>query len=175
MRSKKLFLRFLQIMIKLVMSNWQHLDSISGDVEGLLSLYEASHLIAIQNVLEEAKNFTIKKLRYSSTGKIKSFLAKQVEQSVEVVPLYWRMSRFEAWKFVDLYHMDDRKNPTLLELAQLDYNLVQLCIWKNLRSWQGNIALTFCLCLEKLRLTLTCIFKLLQTAVVGETWVFKKL
>ncbi|XP_062106180.1 probable terpene synthase 9 [Humulus lupulus] len=101
------------------------LDSLSSNVHGILSLYEASHLgMPEENVLEEAKSFTTKMLKYFSAGKMDSFLSKQVEQSLEV-PLYWRMPRFETRNFIDLYQMDETKSATLLELAQLDYNLVQ--------------------------------------------------
>ncbi|PON51936.1 Squalene/phytoene synthase [Trema orientale] len=106
------------------------LDSLSGDVEGLLSLYEASHLgMPGENALEETKNFTIRKLQYFSTVKMDGSLAKLIEQSLRV---------FEARNFIDIYHMDETKSPTLLELAQLDYNLVQSVYQKELKelaSW----------------------------------------
>ncbi|KAM6549096.1 hypothetical protein CsatB_020772 [Cannabis sativa] len=102
------------------------LDSLSSNKHGILSLYEASHLgMPEENVLEEAKSFTTKRLRYFSAGKIDTTLfGKQVKQSLEV-PLYWRMPRSEARNFIDLYQMDETKSVTLLELAKLDYNLVQ--------------------------------------------------
>ena len=101
------------------------LDSLSSNVHGILSLYEASHLgMPEEHVLEEAKSFTTKRLKYISAGKMDSFLSKQVEQSLEV-PLFWRMPRSETRNFIDLYQMDETKSSTLLELAQLDYNLVQ--------------------------------------------------
>lgn len=138
MQIKLVFIFSLRVINKSVLCGWKvdvfdrfrgedgrFLDSFSGDIEGLLSLYEASHLgMPEENVLEEAKNFTIERLRNFSTWKMGSFLAKLVEQSLEV-PLYWRMPRFEARNFIDLYHMDGTKSQTLLELAQLDYNLVQ--------------------------------------------------
>ncbi|XP_011003226.1 PREDICTED: probable terpene synthase 9 isoform X2 [Populus euphratica] len=101
-------------------------DSIRTDVAGLLSLYEASYLgvPGEDHVLEEAKNFSSKHLQ-SLLEKIKDeVLAKQVKQSLEV-PLHWKMPRIEARDFIDVYSSDNTRNLDLLELAKLDYNLVQ--------------------------------------------------
>nr|POE87210.1 putative terpene synthase 9 [Quercus suber] len=98
--------------------------SLSKDVEGLLSLYEASHLgMHGENILEEARDFSMKNLN-SLMGKLDSNSAKQVKQSLEI-PLHWRVPRVEARNFIDVYQKDNKRNLTLLELAKLDYNLVQ--------------------------------------------------
>jgi hypothetical protein len=100
------------------------MDSLSNDMEGLLSLYEASHLrMHGENTLEEARDFSIENLT-SLMEKLDSDSAEQVRQSLEI-PLYWRMQRIEARNFIDVYQKDTAKNLTLLELAKLDYNLVQ--------------------------------------------------
>jgi hypothetical protein len=100
------------------------MDSLSWDMEGLLSLYEASHLgMHGENILEEGRDFSIKNLK-SIMGKLDSNAAKQVKQSLEI-PLYWRVPRVEARDFIGIYQKDNTKNLTLLELAKLDYNLVQ--------------------------------------------------
>ncbi|XP_075673462.1 putative terpene synthase 9 [Castanea sativa] len=100
------------------------IDSLSKDVEGLLSLYEASHLrMHGENILEEARDFSIKNLNLLME-KLDSNSAKKVKQSLEI-PLFWRMPRVEARNFIDVYQKDNTKNLTLLELAKLDYNLVQ--------------------------------------------------
>ncbi|CAL2249511.1 unnamed protein product [Prunus armeniaca] len=104
-------------------------DSLSKDVEGLLSLYEASHLgmpgEEEDHVLEEAKSFSTKNLRQLvGTLEDDNLLKQIVEQSLET-PLNWRMPRIEARNFIDIYERDNSKNLALLELAKLDYNLVQ--------------------------------------------------
>ncbi|KAM5580744.1 putative terpene synthase 9 [Rosa sericea] len=101
-------------------------DSLSNDVEGLLSLYEASHLgMPGEDVLEEAKRFSSKNLKQSMATILNDDnLLKQVEQSLQT-PVHWRMPRIEALNFIDIYQRDDSKNLALLELAKLDYNLVQ--------------------------------------------------
>ena len=100
------------------------MESLSRDVEGLLSLYEASYLgMHGENILEEGRDFSINNLK-SLMGKLESNSGKKVRQSLEI-PLYWRMPRVEALNFIDVYQNDNTKNSTLLELAKLDYNLVQ--------------------------------------------------
>ncbi|CAK9161364.1 unnamed protein product [Ilex paraguariensis] len=100
------------------------MDSLSKDATGLLSLYEASHLgMNSDDGLKEAKNFSIKHL-VSLAGKLDNNLAEQVKQSLQT-PLYWRMPRLEARKFIDLFVVDDEKSLILSKLAKLDYNLVQ--------------------------------------------------
>jgi hypothetical protein len=102
-------------------------DSIRTDVAGLLSLYEASYLgvPGEDHVLEEAKNFSSKHLKSLMLETIKDeVLAKQVKQSLEV-PRHWKMPRIEARDFIDIYSSDNTRNLDLLELAKLDYNLVQ--------------------------------------------------
>ena len=111
------------------------MDSLRRDVKGLLSLYEASHFgVDGEEVLEEAKSFTIKSLKYSLLMvNMDSDLTKQVQQSLEI-PLRWRMPRVEARNFMDIYQMDETKNMSLLEFAKLDYNLVQSLYQQELKG-----------------------------------------
>ena len=105
-------------------SDGRFMDSLSRDVGGLLSLYEATHLgMHGENILEEARDFSMKNL--DSLMKIlDNYSAKKVKQSLEM-PLYWRIPRVEALNFIDVYQKNSTKNINLLELAKLDYNLVQ--------------------------------------------------
>ncbi|KAJ6917329.1 terpene synthase 9 [Populus alba x Populus x berolinensis] len=101
-------------------------DSIRMDVAGLLSLYEASYLgmPGEDHVLEEAKNFSSKHLKSLLETIKDAVLAKHVKQSLEVT-LHWKLPRIEARDFIDIYSSDNTRNLDLLELAKLDYNLVQ--------------------------------------------------
>ncbi|CAK9161367.1 unnamed protein product [Ilex paraguariensis] len=113
------------------------MDNLRKDVAGLLSLYEASHLaMNSEDGLEEAKSFSIKHLM-SLAGKLDTNLVEQVKQSLHT-PLYWRMPRLAARKFIDLYVVDDERCLILSKLAKLDYNLVQ-CVYqkemKELTMW----------------------------------------
>ncbi|KAF8391458.1 hypothetical protein HHK36_023763 [Tetracentron sinense] len=109
------------------------MESLSQDYEGLLSLYEASHLgINGEDVLKEAMEFSVKHLK-SLMGQLESDQADQVQNSLEV-PSHWRMPRAEARNFIDVYEMDDTKSLHLLELAKLDFNLVQSVYQSDLRD-----------------------------------------
>ncbi|KAM7530150.1 hypothetical protein LguiB_033560 [Lonicera macranthoides] len=96
------------------------------DVKGLLYLYEASYLSTMgENILDEAQNFTHEYLKESLKNyKIDSNLAKLIIHSLEV-PFHWRMPRLEARWFINVYEMRQDMNTTLLELAKLDFNIVQ--------------------------------------------------
>lgn len=100
------------------------MDSLGHDLEGILSLYEASHLgMHGEDDLEEAKRFSTKHLK-SSMGKLEASLAERVRQSLEI-PLHWRMPRAETCSFIHVYQKDNTRNSVLLEFAKLDFNLVQ--------------------------------------------------
>ncbi|KAH1064555.1 hypothetical protein J1N35_029542 [Gossypium stocksii] len=109
--------------------NGRFMGSLCGDVEGLLRLNEASFMaIQGEKILEEAKAFSSENLK-NVIGKLEKVEAKQVQRSLEV-PLYWRMERIEARNFIDSYAMDDSNSSVLLDLAKLDYNLIQW--WREL-------------------------------------------
>ncbi|KAJ4979873.1 hypothetical protein NE237_010653 [Protea cynaroides] len=93
------------------------------DEKGMLSLYEASHLaVDGESILEEAKHFTRTALK--EINGVESNLAKQVNHALEL-PLHWRMPRFEARWYIDVYEKKENSVPALIELAKLDFNMVQ--------------------------------------------------
>ncbi|RVW26290.1 (-)-alpha-terpineol synthase [Vitis vinifera] len=49
------------------------------------------------------------------------------------LPLHWRMLRLEARWFIDVYERSQGMNPILLELAKLDYNMVQATYQEDLK------------------------------------------
>ena len=109
------------------------MDSIRRDAKGLLSLYEASHFgVHGEEVLEEAKSFAIENLN-SLMLTMDGDSANQVQQSLEI-PLRWRVQRMEARNFIDKYDEYKTKNLSLLELAKLDYNLVQSVYQQELKE-----------------------------------------
>ena len=85
-----------------------------------------------EEVLEEAKSFAMKNLN-SLTLTMDSDLAKQVQQALEI-PLRWRVPRMEARDFIDMYQKYETKDISLLELAKLDYNLVQSVYQQELKE-----------------------------------------
>ncbi|XP_030935390.1 myrcene synthase, chloroplastic-like isoform X2 [Quercus lobata] len=112
------------------------------DTKGMLSLYEASFLsIENENILEDAREFSTKHLKvYVKKNKDKN-LSALVSHSLKV-PLHWRMLRLEARWFIDIYRRREDMNTILLELAELDFNMVQATHQEDLkelsRSWKST-------------------------------------
>nr|ASQ40932.1 terpene synthase [Pelargonium graveolens] len=98
-------------------------ESITRDVKGMLSLFEATHLrVHEEDILDDALVFT--------TNNLKSIahdhpLAKQVFHAL-VHPLHKGMPRLEARRHISLYQQEESRNETLLKLAVLDFNRLQL-------------------------------------------------
>ncbi|PIA58430.1 hypothetical protein AQUCO_00500393v1 [Aquilegia coerulea] len=118
-------------------------ESVCQDVKGLLSLYEASHLVAGgEKILDEALSFTRKHLKdHLEKGIIEPNLAAQVSRSLEI-PIHWRMLRSEARWYMDVYEKEKSMNPSLLQLAKVDFNMVQATLQTDLRNmsrWWRNL------------------------------------
>ncbi|KAK3000018.1 hypothetical protein RJ639_024435 [Escallonia herrerae] len=96
------------------------------ETRGILYLYEATYLsIAGESILDEARDFTTKHLKESLNDKnIDQNLAMLVRHSLEL-PLHWRMLRLEACWFIHAYGRSKDMNSNLLDLAKLDFNMVQ--------------------------------------------------
>ncbi|KAF5198870.1 (-)-alpha-terpineol synthase [Thalictrum thalictroides] len=118
-------------------------ESVCQDVKGLLSLYEASHLVAGgEKILDKAISFTTNHLKaHLDKGITEPNLAAQVSRSLEI-PMHWRMLRSEAKWYMDVYAKEKSMNPTLLQLAKMDFNMVQATLQTDLRNmsrWWRNL------------------------------------
>ncbi|CAL9050432.1 unnamed protein product [Musa banksii] len=135
--SEGVFNRFMDEMGNLK-ANLRH------QTEGLVSLYEASHLAKEgEHVLEEAINFTTKQLKSLMEGSLEPHLREHVTHALEL-PLNWRMPRLQSRWFIEACQRDANINPVLLELAKLDFNRVQSIQQRELRevsSWWSNLGL----------------------------------
>lgn len=100
--------------------------SLTNDVEGMLSLYEAAHLaIPGEDILDEAIVFTTTHLKSMvSNSQVNSTFAEQIRHSLRV-PLRRAVSRLESRYFLDIYPRDDLHDQTLLNFAKLDFNILQ--------------------------------------------------
>ncbi|XP_074364107.1 sesquiterpene synthase Cop-like [Apium graveolens] len=118
-------------------------ESLNKDVDGLLSLYEATHLrVHGEDILEEALAFTTSHLE-SLKSQLKDPLATHVIRALEI-PLWKSVNRVEARHYISLYGEDDSHSKTLLCLAKLDYNLLQKlyqCELGKISSWWKNLHL----------------------------------
>nr|GMD23007.1 terpene synthase 10-like [Ipomoea batatas] len=96
------------------------------DTKGLLNLYESSFLsMEGETTLELARDFSAKHLKHALK-----------------LPLHWRMPRLEARGFIDSYDKGKTTSDAiLLELAKLDFNIVQAVHLEDLRfvsRWWKN-------------------------------------
>ncbi|KAJ9549176.1 hypothetical protein OSB04_021719 [Centaurea solstitialis] len=102
------------------------------DVKGLLSLYEASYLaFEGEGDLHEAKVFATEhllKLRGQENE-----VPEHVSHALEL-PLYRRMLRLQARWYIDAYGKQKDANLLLLELAMLDFNMVQSILKRDLQN-----------------------------------------
>ena len=98
-------------------------DSLSNDVEGLLSLYEASHVrIHGEDILDEAFAFTTMHLS-SMANNLSGAMKDRVHHALKH-PVHKGMIRLESRRYIPMYECDPSHDKTLLKLAKLDFNFV---------------------------------------------------
>ncbi|OEL13008.1 (S)-beta-bisabolene synthase [Dichanthelium oligosanthes] len=111
-------------------------SGITNDPKGLLSLYNAAHLLTHnERTLEDAILFARSHLE-SIRNSLKPPLADQVGRALEI-PLPRTLKRVEAISFIPEYSsvQDQTYNPLILELAKLDFNLLQHLHQKELKAF----------------------------------------
>nr|A0A348AUV7.1 RecName: Full=Valerianol synthase TPS1C; AltName: Full=Terpene synthase 1c; Short=ChTps1c [Camellia hiemalis]BBC44638.1 valerianol synthase [Camellia hiemalis] len=108
-------------------SNCEFKETVSNDVQGMLSLYEATYLkIRGEGFLDEAHAFTIAQLESLVEGPhLSSDLSEQVMHALKQ-SIHRGFPRLEAKHFISFYEKDASRNETLLRLAKLDFNQLQL-------------------------------------------------
>ncbi|XP_027355362.1 (-)-germacrene D synthase-like [Abrus precatorius] len=99
-------------------------EALTTDVEGILSLYEATHLrIHGEDILDEALAFTSSHLEYMTT-QLSPSLAAKVNHSLKW-PLYKNLPRLVTRHYISTYEEDPSHDETLLLFAKLDFNVLQ--------------------------------------------------
>lgn len=101
----------------------------------MLSLYEASRLaFEGEYVMDEAFLFTrIHLMDLQGVSNLEEGLLEQVIHALEL-PLHRRMVRLEARWYIEAYSKSAARKPNLLELAKLDFNLVQSTLQEDLKE-----------------------------------------
>ncbi|PIN18645.1 (-)-alpha-terpineol synthase [Handroanthus impetiginosus] len=103
-------------------------ESLVDDTKGLLQLYEASFLMAKgEYALELAREFAtifLQKKLDEGNNAIDDYLALLVRNALDL-PLHWRVERPKARWFIEVYEKRPSMNAVVLELAKLDFNIVQ--------------------------------------------------
>ncbi|GER52991.1 trans-alpha-bergamotene synthase [Striga asiatica] len=117
---------------------------LASDVKGMLSLYEASFLsVEGEDLLDSAKDFSTHHLREMVEGIRDSSVAEQVRHALEL-PLHWRVQKLEAKWFINVYESKLDANLILVQLAKLDFNMVQVLYQheiKQLSRWYKETGL----------------------------------
>ncbi|CAL5012615.1 unnamed protein product [Urochloa decumbens] len=112
------------------------ISGIVNDPKGLLSLYNAAHLLTHgEATLEDAILFSRRHLEEIRSS-LKPPFADQVGRALEI-PLPRTLKREEAISFISEYSsvQDQTYSPSILELAKLDFNLLQHLHQKELKAF----------------------------------------
>ncbi|RDX57825.1 Isoprene synthase, chloroplastic, partial [Mucuna pruriens] len=116
----------------------------SNNVQGMLSLYEASQLTLEGESLWEANAFSKTHLMNLMKEGMKVEVANQVRHVLEGLPYHQSFHKLEARQYIDTYNKKEPHHRLLLELAKLDFNIVQSSHIKDLQEvsrWWMNIGL----------------------------------
>ncbi|KAJ6908436.1 terpene synthase 12 [Populus alba x Populus x berolinensis] len=119
--------------------------SLHDDIEGMLGLYEASHLACDgEEILDKANKQTSIYLRNHLGNSDSSIItAERVSHALEV-PLHHKMTMLEARWHIESYGKREDANPTLLQLSKLDFNMVQSVLQRDLQAmsrWWHDLGL----------------------------------
>ncbi|EXB75315.1 (-)-germacrene D synthase [Morus notabilis] len=114
-------------------STGKYKECLADDISSMLAFYEASHLgLHGEDTLEEALVFTTTLLKsLASAEKTDRPLSEQI-----ICALKWpqlkSLERLQARQYISIYQDDASHNKALLELAKLDFNLLQSLYKKEL-------------------------------------------
>ncbi|KAH7845316.1 hypothetical protein Vadar_000581 [Vaccinium darrowii] len=110
---------------KFTNDNGEFKETISNDVRGMLSLYEATYLrIHGEDILEEAFRFT-----KAGLESLKPYLSPDLGDHVAHAlyqPLHRDVSRIQARYYISFYENDPSRNEKVLRLAKIDFNRLQM-------------------------------------------------
>nr|GMD04535.1 tricyclene synthase EBOS, chloroplastic-like [Ipomoea batatas] len=113
--------------------NGELIPTIQNDTKGIMSLYEASFLTFDgENILQIAKPFLIKCLK-NIMAKEDCSLSEEVNHVLEL-PQHYRPPRLEARWYIEACKKTRGDNDFLLELATLDFNMVQAVYQRELQE-----------------------------------------
>ncbi|KAL3627586.1 hypothetical protein CASFOL_028949 [Castilleja foliolosa] len=118
---------------------------LASDIKGILSLYEASYLsMENEKILDLAKEFSTHHLKERLDQITDPSLVELVKHALEL-PVHWRVHKLEAQWFINVYESKLGSNIVLLQLAKLDYNMVQAKYQQELKQlsrWYKETGLT---------------------------------
>ncbi|XP_031279517.1 terpene synthase 10-like [Pistacia vera] len=108
---------------------------LKDDCRGILSMYDAAFLLkeGENAIFDDVRNFTTSYLKEYVKENKDQYLSTVVSHELEL-PRYWRMPRLEARWFIDVYETRPDMNSIVLELAKLDFNMVQATHQEDMKS-----------------------------------------
>jgi len=118
-------------------------ETLKSDIKGMVSLYEASHLrVHGEDILGEALMFATAFLRS---------IAKSSEEGQRALkhPLHHTMLKVETRHFISIYEKDESHNETLLRLAKIDFNRLQLLHRQELSQLQEYVCVYIIMHIDK--------------------------
>ncbi|CAL0334283.1 unnamed protein product [Lupinus luteus] len=122
--------------------------SCANDAKDIMELFEASHLrLEEENILEDAKSVVINSLKDAfvvpSSININVLHSERVVHALEL-PSHWRVPWFDVKWHVKQYQKEKHMEHVLLELAKLNFNLIQLKLQKEIKElsrWWENLGI----------------------------------
>ena len=100
------------------------MESLVGDISGMLAFYEAFHLrLHGEDTLEEALVSTTTHLMSVASEKTDR-LSEQIRHALNR-PLRKSLLRLQARQYISIYQDEASQNNALLQLAKLDFDLLQ--------------------------------------------------
>ncbi|KAM3378381.1 sesquiterpene synthase 12-like [Capsicum galapagoense] len=101
-------------------------ETLTNDVQGLLSLYEATHLrVRDEEILEEALTFATTHLESIVASNLSNNLLKEQVTEALSQPIRKTLPRVGARKYISTYENYDAHDDLLLRFAKLDFNALQ--------------------------------------------------
>lgn len=115
-------------------------ETLTNDIQGLLSLYEAAQLrVREEEILEEALSFTTTHLKAMASNLSNNSLKVQVTEALSQ-PIRKTLPRVGARKYISTYEINDAHDDLLFKFAKLDFNTLQKMHQRELseltRWWQ---------------------------------------
>ncbi|XP_015162878.1 (-)-camphene/tricyclene synthase, chloroplastic-like isoform X2 [Solanum tuberosum] len=113
-------------------------QSICKDTKSLLELYEVSFLSTeTETTLKYATRFTMAHLKnyvdnYGGDQDNDILMMELIQHALKI-PRHWMMPRLETEWYISIYERMPNANPLMLELAKLDFNIVQATYQQDLR------------------------------------------
>jgi alpha-farnesene synthase len=132
------------IFLEYLDKNGKFMSSSDSNAKGMLELFQASNLSTEgENILKEARSFSVKHLRRVSVNSSNKF-GKQIDHALSL-PLHWKGEWYDIRKYIHDHDTENKTNSVLVELAKLNFNIVQAAHQEDLKDlsrWWISLGIT---------------------------------